>query len=279
MNIVAIIQARMTSSRLPGKILLRLPYGGEKTVLEQVIGRLQQVNEISRIVVATTINLTDDIVVNLCRDIGVEVYRGSENHVLGRFYEIAKQQQADHIIRVTSDCPCLDAGIVSDLIQQHLRETNDYTTNALKRCDPHGLDCEVIRFSALEAAYTNAFENFEIEHVTPYIYKTHSNQFRIGHRKAKNDAHRIRVTLDTKEDYILLCQVYDELYSKNAHFNRKELVRLFQEKPWLSEVNGQIEQKKICSSLDEELKLVQGYIEKQDLFRMKKWLQEKLDKK
>lgn len=275
MNIVCIIQARTTSSRLPNKVLLSLPYGSDKVVLEQVINRVNQSKLIKEIIVATTINETDNSIEELCKKLKVVCSRGSEENVLSRYYQAAKESKADVIIRITSDCPCIDAEIIDELIEKHFKEKNDYTSNTLIRSYPHGLDCEIFSFSLLEEAYKNATEKFEREHVTPYIYKTNSSKFKIGNLVLKDskEFERIRITLDTKEDYTLLCSVYDYLYSDKG-FKCKDIVRLFEEKPWLFNINNNIEQKKTCSNLNEEVEEAIRLLNKQDLNRAEKYLKE-----
>ena len=276
MNIVCIIQARTTSSRLPNKVLLPLPYGSNKTVLEQVISRVRESKLINKVVVATTINETDNPIENLCKDLGVICSRGSEENVLSRYYQAAKENGADMVVRITSDCPCIDVEVIDELIEKHLKEKNDYTSNSLIRSYPHGLDCEIFLFRLLEEAFNNATENFEKEHVTPYIYKTNKDKFKIGHLILKNskEYEKIRITLDTKEDYTLLCSVYDYLYKENKSFKYNDIIKLFEEKSWLYNINSNIEQKKTCSNLEEEIEEALRLLNKQDLNRAEKYLKE-----
>ena len=276
MNIVCIIQARTTSSRLPNKVLLSLPYGSNKTVLEQVIKRVKKSKLINKVVVATTLNETDDQIEKLCQNFNIACSRGSENNVLSRYYQAARENNAELVVRITSDCPCIDAEIIDELIEKHLKEKNDYTSNSLIRSYPHGLDCEVFSFRLLEEAFNNATEKFEKEHVTPYIYKTNKAKFKIGYLVLKDskEYEKIRITLDTKEDYTLLCSVYDYLYKENRTFKCSDIVKLFEGKPWLYNINSSIEQKKTCSNLEEEIEEALRLLNKQDLNRAEKYLKE-----
>ena len=276
MNIVCIIQARTTSSRLPNKVLLSLPYGSNKTVLEQVIKRVKKSKLINKVVVATTLNETDDQIEKLCQNFNIACSRGSENNVLSRYYQAARENNAELVVRITSDCPCIDAEIIDELIEKHLKEKNDYTSNSLIRSYPHGLDCEVFSFKLLEEAFNNATENFEKEHVTPYIYKTNKSKFKIGYLilKDSKEYEKIRITLDTKEDYTLLCSVYDYLYKENRSFKCSDIIKLFERKPWLYNINSSIEQKKTCSNLEEEIEEALRLLKKQDLNRAEKYLKE-----
>lgn len=276
MRIICIVQARTTSSRLPNKVLLKLPYDGKKTVLEQVINRIKKSKYISDIVVATTINKSDDQIVKICNSLlNIKCFKGSEEDVLSRYYQSAKQSNADIVVRVTSDCPCIDYKIIDKVIEQHLNEKNDYTSNTLTRSYPHGLDCEVFSFKALEEAYFQGKDKFEREHVTPYIYKTNKAEYKIGLLEFKENLSNIRITLDTKEDYNLLCGVYDYLYEKNKLFGLEDIRKLFFEKKWLFNLNNNINQKKVCNSLDEEIEETIKLLKKQDLNRAGEYIKEK----
>lgn len=279
MKIACIIQARTTSSRLPNKVLLKLPYNGSCTVLEQVIFRVKQSKYVDEIIIATTSNKTDNLIEGLGSKIGVKVYRGSEDDVLARYYEAAKVNKADIIIRITSDCPCIDYEILDKLIEKHLKEKNDYTSNAIKRSYPHGFDCEVFSFKALNDAYLYGKDKFEREHVTPYIYKTAKNNYKIGILESEENLSNIRVTLDTKEDYNLLCAVYDFLYTENNIFLVQDLKKLFSDKKWLFNINNNIEQKKVCKDLNEEIEEAIKLLNKQDLNKAEVYLKEKFYEK
>lgn len=277
MNIVCIIQARTTSSRLPNKVLLSLPYGSNKTVLEQVIVRVKESKLINKVVVATTINKTDDGIEKLCQNLGIICSRGSENNVLSRYYEAAKANNADIVVRITSDCPCIDADIIDELLKFHLSNKNDFSSNNQIHSYPHGLDVEVVNFKVLEEAYYNATESYEKEHVMPYIYKSHPEKYKIGTLKDKVNNHKIRVTLDTEEDYILLCLVYDYMHQlKKINFKKIDIIKLFNEKPYLYKINNKIIQKKVCKNFQEELQEGIEVLRKQDLNRLVNFLESKI---
>lgn len=279
MNIVCIIQARTTSSRLPNKVLLNLPYNGDKTVLEQVINRVKESKYINKIVVATTINETDNKIEKLCESLQISCFRGSEDNVLSRYYEAATKYKADLIIRITSDCPCIDYEIMDKLIEFHLNNNNDFSSNNQIRSFPHGLDCEIVNYNVLVEAFKNATEKYEKEHVMPYIYISNPNKYKLGILKDKNNNHDIRITLDTKEDYILLCLVYDFLYENDNFFNKDKIIKLFQEKSYLYEINKNIEQKKVCKDLIEEVEEAKKLLKKQDLNKAYNFLIENWEKK
>lgn len=267
MKIGCIIQARNTSKRLPMKVLKPLPLDSETSVLEHVIHRIKKVEMIDEIVVATTINDEDTPIFELASKLDVEVFRGSEDHVLSRFYYAATENQLDMIIRITSDCPCIDPQVIQDLINCHLESGNDYTNNTRERTFPHGLDAEIFTYVALEEAFLKAKDKFEIEHVTPYIYESNKEKFKIGaltnHRSPESAS--IRVTLDTAEDYMALAAVFDGM-KENLFFALDDLIALYEKKPWLRLINGNIIQKKKYKDLRMEVADAIQILSRQELY-------------
>jgi len=277
MKIAAIIQARTSSKRLPGKVLKELPCNSGITCLEQVIRRLKNSKRLNEIIIATTKETEDSPIINISKKENVQCFKGSKENVLSRYYFAAKENNIDTIIRVTSDCPCIDAQIVDVIISEHLKTNVDYTSNSLIRTYPHGLDVEVFNFNALEKAYKNATKDYEKEHVTPYINRN-PKKFKIDIVKAPKELYApdIRVTLDTEEDYALLCAVYDFLYPKDKYFNAYDIVKLFNQKPWLKMINKKIIQKKIFNTLEEELKEAVKILDLQDLNKARDFIKEHL---
>ena len=275
MKIAAIIQARISSTRLPGKVLKELPFNSGITCLEQVIRRLKKSKKIDDIVIATTEDKEDNEIVDIAKKEDVKYFRGSKENVLSRYYFAAKKNNIDVVVRITSDCPCIDVDITDLTIDAHINKAVDYTSNSLTRTYPHGLDVEVFNFNALEEAYKNATKYYEKEHVTPYIYKN-PQKFKINIVKAPKElyASDIRITLDTEEDYALLCAVFDYLYPKNEYFNAYDIVNLFnKEKPWLKLINKKVVQKKILNTLEEEIKEAIKILDLQDLKRARDFLE------
>lgn len=246
MRIGAIIQARVSSTRLPGKILKKLPYGSDTTVLDQVISRLKRSRRIDEIIVATTVKRCDGKIVSIAAKHRVKCFRGSENDVLSRYFLCASKNKLDIIVRITSDCPCIDPNIVDGIIARHLTSKADYTSTTLERTYPRGLDAEVFGIKVIEEAYKKARKNYEREHVTPYIYMK-KGRFKIVQAKAPATLcdPDIRITLDTAEDYALLSAVFGYLYKNKKYFGAYDIVRLFGRKPWLRTVNMRVVQKKI----------------------------------
>jgi spore coat polysaccharide biosynthesis protein SpsF len=269
-----IIQARTKSTRLPAKVLLDLPFGSGVTILEQIIRRAFQAKSIDAIVIATSCNSADDIIANLAKSLDVECYRGSEINVLERYYVCAQKYKFSNIVRLCGDSPFIDGDIIDQYLHIHKSNQNDYTGT---RLFPLGTNTEIFTYSALEAAYINATESNEKEHVTPYI-RNNKDLFKISFYEA--DEHfkypSMRLTIDTSEDYALACAVYDYLYLKNPLFKLSDVVELFTEKPWLSKINEKVAQKKILTSLQEELNELTQIAKMQDLLRAANFIEQTL---
>jgi len=260
----------MSSRRLPGKVLKELPFGSGISVLEHVVRRLKKCSSVDNVVIATSTNKDDDLIITAARNMGMESYRGSLDNVLDRFYQTASLFSFDQIIRITSDCPCIDPVIVDKLVEYHLKNQADFTSTAIERTFPVGMDAGIIRYEALKEACENAQHDYEKEHVTAYFYKSFPERYKVQVLKAeeKYNYPDIRITLDTPEDYILLCVVYDCLYSKNPEFGLQEIIDLFQEKPWIKTINHNVQQKQMHTDLNGELNEVIEYCKKQDLQRI-----------
>ena len=274
MKVGAIIQARVSSRRLPGKVLKELPYNSGITVLSQVIRRLKRCKTLNDIIVAMTTEKEDDELVRIVQGEGVKYFRGSKEDVLSRFYGACRENGLEIVVRVTSDCPCIDSGIVDFVVERHLSTNTDFTSNILMRAFPHGMDVEVMSFETLEKAHLGARQTFEREHVCPYIYKSHPQRFKISSVEAPErlSAPEIRVTLDTEEDYTLLCAVFDYLYTKNEFFGVEEIIQLFCDKPWLKNINGKVIHKKVFDSPQQEIEEAVRVLDLQELNGAKRLL-------
>lgn len=243
MKVVAIIQARMGSTRLPGKILKKVQ---GKTLLEIQLERLKQSTLIEQIVVATTTQAQDDVVVDVCKELAINFYRGSEEDVLSRYYEAAVAFEANVIVRLTSDCPLIDPVIVDAVIEKYSRQQDkfDYVSNTLERTYPRGLDTEVFSFGALEKAYKEAVLQRDREHVTAYIY-SNPQRFNINHVKGEQDYSHFRWTVDTPEDFELIQRILNKLYEDNKNFYMQDVIQLLTRYPDWNGINAHIEQKKL----------------------------------
>ena len=243
MKTIIIVQARMTSTRLPGKVLMEVR---GKSLLEYQIERLRQVRLADELVIATTTNDTDQPIVELCERLGAAYYRGSEEDVLSRYYEAATQSGADVVVRVTSDCPLIDPGVMDEVIALYInnRDKYDYVSNTLERTYPRGLDTEVFSMAALEKAYNEAREQPEREHVTLFIYRR-PEQFPLANSSSATDYSYHRWTVDTPEDFALIKRIFMGLYPVNSRFTWLEVLDLLKEHPEWIEINAAVKQKEV----------------------------------
>lgn len=238
---VAILQARMGSQRLPGKILKDL--GGEP-MIARVVERARRAKTLDRVVVATTTDPSDDPVAALCAARGWPVYRGSPDDLLDRYYQAAKAHDADAVVRLTCDCPLADPGII-DRVVGFFREgaPADYASNTLPpRTFPHGLDVEVFTFAALERAWREDRDPSWREHATPYLYR-HPELFTLKRYAGAADESAFRVTVDTPEDFELVSRVYAAF--GHDRFSWDEARALLEAHPDWRLLNAGVEQRKV----------------------------------
>lgn len=217
--IVAIIQARMTSSRLKGKTLL--PFG-QTTVLGFMIKRISQAQSVEKVVVATSENSDDDEIEQACKTLGIDVFRGSHGDVLKRFYDAATYYGASVVVRLTADDPFKTASVIEFCINDLLNSELDYCSNTIDITYPEGLDVEVFTFGALKKAHFTATSQIDREHVTPFIWRNAGNQFSIGQVTTNPNLSEWRLTIDYQHDYEALCALVS-LVSENCSYD--ELVR------------------------------------------------------
>lgn len=235
MKIVAIIQARLGSTRLRGKVLLDLE---GRTVLEHVIRRVKSSKLVNDVIVATTINKDDLEIVKLCANLGISVYCGSEDDVLDRYYQVARLFKPDHIVRITSDCPLIDPKLIDEVITLHVGEKADYTSNTIKETYPDGEDIEVFTFAALKEAWKKANMSSEREHVTPFMRKIPA--FKLINLESDRDLSHKRWTLDNPEDYQFIKLIYKNIYNKNIDFGMVEILEFIDKNPDIEKINQNI---------------------------------------
>jgi spore coat polysaccharide biosynthesis protein SpsF len=241
-NLHIIIQARMTSTRLPGKVLLPLC---EKTVLEVLIERLKKYKK--NIIIATTNDGSEEPILEICRKENINYFKGSTNNVLKRYYFAAKKfnaKRTDLIVRITSDCPLIDVELLDKCINMINNKDFDYVSNRLNRTVPVGLDVEVFTFKILEYTYLNAKEDFEKEHVTTYMYITKKDKFKLGSCEEIDDNSKYRLTLDEFADYKAIKEVYINFDNK-INFNYEKLINFLKNNPYIFDINSSVSQKKI----------------------------------
>ncbi|MBN2881026.1 glycosyltransferase family protein [Candidatus Woesearchaeota archaeon] len=242
MKVGCIIQARSGSSRLPKKVLMKIE---EKEMLSHVVSRVLNSKQIDVVIVATTTQESDNLVEECIKTNhpDVKVYRGSEDDVLDRFYNAAKENNLDTIVRITGDCPVIDWNVIDEIIINY-KKGYDYASNVLPvRTYPRGLDAEVFGFNILEWMWKNCTKKSEREHVTTYIRENES-KFKIYCQKSSVDKSNLRWTVDEESDFKLITEIYHQLYPLNNNFGYNDILELFEKNPELENVNKFVEQKK-----------------------------------
>jgi glutamate-1-semialdehyde aminotransferase/spore coat polysaccharide biosynthesis protein SpsF (cytidylyltransferase family) len=234
LKIIAIVQARFNSKRFPGKVLKKI---NGKTILEILLKRLQKSKKITKIVVATSNENSDLAIVNIASKLNFDVFLGSKNDVLSRFYFAAKKFKADAIIRITADCPLVDPNLVDELIKKFKQNKFDYISNSIEPSFPDGLDLEIFTFKALKKVFKECKSSIQREHVTPYFYK--SNKFRIFNIKNNIDYSQARWTLDEQADYDVLKNIFQH-FKSNIFFSWLEVIKLMNKKPKIFLKNNDI---------------------------------------
>ena len=241
---VIIVQARMGSTRLPGKVLL--PLAGQP-MLERLIERLRRVTKADAIQVATTTQVADDAIAALCAELGVQVHRGSESDVLQRYADAAQQAGADTVVRVTADCPLLDPALLDQALTRFAQGDCDYLSNMLPPTWPYGLAVEVFSRKALQDAAREAAQPDEREHVTPFLY-CHPQRFSLCNLASPADLSHHRWTVDTPQDYTLVRRLFEALYPHKPDFTLADLLALSAANPNWATINQHIMQKQINST-------------------------------
>ncbi len=223
-----IVQARMGSTRLPGKVLKEVC---GKPLLEILLGRLKRATKVNEVIVATSIKEADTAIVELCHRLRTAVFQGSEEDVLNRYYEAAKFFKGTTVIRITADCPLMDPALVDQIIGSF--KDCDYVSNTLERSFPKGLDVEVFSFEALERANQEASDPYDREHVTPYI-RTH---FKTKNIRYHEDRSSDRWTVDTPEDFELIQKILEKLYPSTPNFTTADIFHLLSQNPSWPRIN------------------------------------------
>lgn len=236
--IVGIIQARTGSSRLPRKILLK---AAGKTMLEHMIERISNSKRLDKLVVATTTNQNDDVIVDLCKKLNIDCFRGSEEDVLSRYANASEFFNATTVVRLCSDSPLLDGSILDDVIDAYFSGNYDYVGNLEPgpRTFPDGLSVEIFSSKLLKQTNVHAKKPSEREHVTFYIWK-HPEKFKLHRVDLKKNLSKFRFNLDYEEDYIFLKKIFENFYPKNKHFSLEEIIDWLEQHPSLLKINSNI---------------------------------------
>jgi spore coat polysaccharide biosynthesis protein SpsF len=238
---IVIIQARMTSTRLPGKSLMLL---AGKPMIEHVVERARAISAVDEVWVATTNDGSEAPLVTWCNGANVPVHRGSADDVLSRFASVARESNADAIVRITADCPLLDPQVSGAVLQLFLSGAGslDYASNTLQRTFPRGLDTEVFSRRILEGANAEAADALDREHVTRFFYRR-PERFHLGNFAETADYSHLRWTVDTPDDFAFMSAVCEEIRVRRASFAWQDILRILAERPELQLLNAHVEQK------------------------------------
>lgn len=241
-RIIVIIQARMSSTRLPGKVLKEI---AGKPMLAWVVERARKAHTVSEVVIATTVEPSDDPIVSFCAQMGYACTRGSLEDVLDRYYQAARAYQADVVVRVTADCPLIDPAEIDHVVREYQRSGVDFAANRLPppfgRTYPIGLDTEVCSFAALECAWREAKEPYQREHVMPYLYEE-PGRFKVLRVDHDPDYGDLRWTVDTPQDLELVRAIFERMAGR-VDFGWLDVLELFQHEPELARLNAGVGQK------------------------------------
>ena len=236
----AIIQARVQSRRLPGKVLLSLPYGSGISIIENIIRRISVVSGIDAVIIATSDRPENDDVVSVARAAGAEVFRGSEDDVLDRFHKAAVLHGVADIVRLTADNPFVDPVMLDACLKAHKKSKADYTkTIGL----PVGMNFEVISFKALDRLQRSVTLNDEREHVTLHVCRNPANFNICTLNLGKSEYEGLRLTVDCEADYALACFIYEQLYFPKQIFDMDGIDGLLKKYPWAKLINANLKQK------------------------------------
>lgn len=234
--ILAILQARMSSTRLPGKVLR--PLAGSPMLLRQV-ERVRRSRRIDRLVVATSHDRTDDVLADVLEGKGIETFRGPLEDVLGRYAAaLGAKGPAEHVVRLTGDCPLTDPDVIDAVIETHLKTGADYTANTWgRRTFPKGLDVDVVKSAVLLEAASEATDPYDREHVLPFVYGR-PHRYRLQGHAQDRDEGELRWTVDLPEDFDFAEAIYDGLYPENPAFSSEDLRRWLAARPELANLGG-----------------------------------------
>ena len=229
-----IIQARMGSTRLPGKVMKKI---NNKPMIEYVIDRVSKSKMIDDIIVATSDEEENKVLVNFLKSKKVKYFTGDEDDVLSRYYFTAKHYNLTDIVRITADCPLIDPIVIDNTIKKHVQDNFDYTSNIFPRSFPKGLDTEVFSFNSLKKAFIEANSLYDREHVTPYIRE--SGNFEISNISFDKDYSDYRLTVDWEDDFRLIEKIFN-LFKPNIFFNWLDIMDLLKKNPDLILINNHI---------------------------------------
>ncbi|TBL67778.1 cytidylyltransferase domain-containing protein [Paenibacillus thalictri] len=232
--IIAFLQARYSSSRLPGKVMK--PLLNEPMLIRQ-LERLSICRTLDKLVVLTSIDSSDNVIEEECSKRGITFFRGNLNDVLDRFYQGAVVYNPNHIVRLTGDCPLIDPEVVDNIVKFHILNGFDYTSNTLEPTFPDGLDVEVFKRELLIEAWKKATLPSQREHVTPYMYLNEDNKYTLGSYINNIDLSHLRWTVDTLDDFMFVESIYSNLYAQNPSFSTENIINFISKNNELATIN------------------------------------------
>lgn len=240
MGIVIIVQARMNSTRLPGKVMKHVL---GKPLLFYLVERLRRVKKVQKLVIATTKSREDWSIVDFCRRHRISCFCGDEKNVLSRYYEAAQAFSASAVVRITADCPLMDPSIIDRVVSVYFQNGQyDYVSNTCNRTYPRGMDVEIFSWETLNETFKRALTKSEKEHVTAYMYQN-PQKFRLGDVVLKEDLSSMRWTVDTSEDFSFVRKVIESLYPCKKYFTMNDILELLKKRPELKKLNIHVKQK------------------------------------
>ncbi len=259
-KILTVVQARISSTRLPGKVMLPIL---DKPLLLRMLERVKRAKLTSHLVVATSTDQKDDTIEKLCGENNIDCFRGSLSDLLDRHYKAALKYNADAVAKIPSDCPLIDPNVIDRVFSYYLEHADkfDYVSNLHPATYPDGNDVEIMSFNALKKAWEESSKNFEREHTTPYIWEN-PEFFRIGNvewETGKDLSTTERWTIDYEEDYLFIKTVYEELYTLNPAFDLNDILNLLERKPEIRKINGRFAGKYWYENHLDELKNIEEY--------------------
>lgn len=237
----AIIQARARSVRFKGKVLLRLPFGGAHSLVQNIALRARNVSSVDVVSVATSSDPANDAIAADAAEVGAVVYRGSEDNVLERFYHVATEHKLRTIVRLTGDNPCIDSSIIDHAVEAHEGAGADYTKSTGL---PVGMNVEVMSYDCLTRVQQQASSAADREHVTLFVNRN-PGQFRIVNLDLfKEEYADVRMTVDWESDYAFACFLYNHLYAENPYFGLDAVMKLLVRYPWAKQINRTLPQER-----------------------------------
>jgi len=265
-KIGAIIQARLGSTRLPNKVLMPLPLGSNETIISQVIKGIKKVPEVSKIVVASSSSVVNDNLETHISSFKIDCYRGDENNVLSRFYEIVKKYSFDYVIRFTADNPIVDEVLLKEFINNFIAQDLDYSYSQNL---PLGSNFEMMKANQIIVAHENTKDFYEKEHVTPYIKRHAKNKEDYKFKKIEFN-NELRLTIDYPSDYALIGLIFSMLKDKPKSL--KNIFKLIEDNSWILKINQNNFQKKNYKNIEEEIENILPVLRERELIRLEKLL-------